>query len=369
MEKLLIEICNPKQWKTIATKDLKESGYPVYGANGKIGFYNEYTHKEPTLMITCRGATSGNVNISEPYSYINGNAMALDDLDENLIDLKYLYYYLKYRGLKDVISGSAQPQITRSGLSKVKVYYADLEKQKIIVKILDKVQELIYKRKQQIEELDKLVKSRFIGLFGDPVKNDKNWKVTKIGNIAKDIRYGTSKSSVDGGEYPYIRMNNITYNGKLDLSDLKYIDIEDDELEKYIVRKGDVLFNRTNSLELIGKTCVFDLDEPMIIAGYIIRIRLIDEVLPIYLSTFLNSDYGKKLLRSMAKGAVNQVNINAQELKSIKVLIPPIELQNEFAGFVKQVDKLKSEMQKSLKEIEDNFNSLMQKAFKGELFE
>lgn len=146
---------------------------------------------------------------------------------------------------------------------------------------------------------------------------------------------------MDGGEYPYIRMNNITYNGKLDLSDLKYIDIEDDELEKYIVRKGDVLFNRTNSLELIGKTCVFDLDEPMIIAGYIIRIRLIDEVLPIYLSTFLNSDYGKKLLRSMAKGAVNQVNINAQELKSIKVLIPPIELQNEFAGFVKQVDKLK----------------------------
>ena len=83
---------------------------------------------------------------------------------------------------------------------------------------------------------------------------------------------------------------------------------------------------------------------------------------------FLNSDYGKKLLKGMAKGAVNQANINAQELKGIKIQVPPIELQNQFSDFVKQVDKLKFEMEKSLKELEDNFNSLMQKAFKGELF-
>ena len=83
---------------------------------------------------------------------------------------------------------------------------------------------------------------------------------------------------------------------------------------------------------------------------------------------FLKSDYGKKLLRGMAKGAVNQANINAQELKSIKISVPPIELQNQFADFINQVDKLKSQMETSLKELEDNFNSLMQKAFKGELF-
>ena len=206
-------------------------------------------------------------------------------------------------------------------------------------------------------------------MFGSPATNPKGWKVTTIGNITTDVRYGTSKPAVEGGKYPYLRMNNITYNGYLDLDNLKYIDIEDDELEKCIVRKGDVLFNRTNSAELIGKTCVFDLEEPMIIAGYIIRVRLINEVLPIYLSMFLNSDFGKELLRGMAKGAVNQANINAQELKSIKIAIPPIEFQNQFADFVKQVDKLKFEMEKSLKELEDNFNSLMQKAFKGELFD
>lgn len=205
-------------------------------------------------------------------------------------------------------------------------------------------------------------------MFGDPVKNPKKWEKATIGELTTDVRYGTSKPAVDGGKYPYIRMNNITYNGYLDLENMKYIDVADDEIEKCIVRRGDVLFNRTNSAELIGKTCVFDLDEPMIIAGYIIRVRLNKRVLPIYISSFLNSNYGKNLLKGMAKGAVNQANINAQELKSINIIVPPIELQNEFATFVQQVDKLKFEMRQSLEELEDNFNSLMQKTFKGELF-
>ena len=98
----LHDICRPKQWKTIAASNLLESGYPVYGANGKIGFYSEFTHESPTLMITCRGATCGNVHISEPKSYINGNAMALDDIDSSAVDLKYLYYFFLKRGFTEV---------------------------------------------------------------------------------------------------------------------------------------------------------------------------------------------------------------------------------------------------------------------------
>ncbi|WP_408014693.1 restriction endonuclease subunit S [Sansalvadorimonas verongulae] len=87
----LSEICRPKQWKTIASSKLIDSGFPVYGANGQIGYYSEYTHENPTLMITCRGATCGNVHISVPKSYINGNAMALDNLDQERVYIKYLY--------------------------------------------------------------------------------------------------------------------------------------------------------------------------------------------------------------------------------------------------------------------------------------
>jgi len=178
-------------------------------------------------------------------------------------------------------------------------------------------------------------------MFGDPKLNPRKWDMVTIGDIATDVRYGTSRPATEGGKYPYLRMNNLTYEGHLDLTDLKHIDIPDNEIEKCVVRNGDVLFNRTNSVELVGKTCVYNLDSDMIIAGYIIRVRIDDRVLPVILSSYLNSTVMKEQLRSMAKGAVNQANINAQELRSISIYLPPITLQHEFATFVEQVDKSK----------------------------
>ena len=103
----LTEICRPKQYKTISKKDLLDNGkYFVYGANGIIGKYHSYTHEASMLLITCRGATCGNLNISKPFSYINGNAMTLDSIKEN-VNLKYLYYSLSQRKFNDVMTGSA----------------------------------------------------------------------------------------------------------------------------------------------------------------------------------------------------------------------------------------------------------------------
>ena len=178
-------------------------------------------------------------------------------------------------------------------------------------------------------------------MFGEPVLNPKNWETTTIGDIVTEVKYGTSRPAVENGKYPYLRMNNLTYDGQLDLTELKRIDIPDNEIEKCIVRKGDVLFNRTNSVELVGKTCVFNESEDMVIAGYIIRVRLKPIMLPIVLSYFMNTDALKRKLRDMAKGAVNQANINAQELKAIRIYLPPIEIQTQFANFVAQIDKSK----------------------------
>ncbi|WP_418566454.1 restriction endonuclease subunit S [Peptacetobacter sp.] len=298
------------------------------------------------------------------------NTIMIKFTDDKLAD--YMYYYFKsnygQNAIKSISSGTSMLKFNKTQLKTLPIPIPSIEIQEKIVTALDKAQHLIDKKKEQIELLDELVKSRFIEMFGDPVNNPKSFEILTIGDLTTDVKYGTSKSSSEGGKYPYLRMNNITYGGKLDLNDLKYIDIDDDELEKCIVKRGDVLFNRTNSIELIGKTCIFELEEPMVIAGYIIRVRLKNNILPVYLSTFLNSSYGKTLLRGIAKGAVNQANINAQELKSIKIHVPPIELQNEFAEFVKKVDSIRSKMEASLSELEDNFNSLMQKAFKGELF-
>jgi len=167
------------------------------------------------------------------------------------------------------------------------------------------------------------------------------WETGTIRDIVTDVRYGSSRPAVEGGKYPYLRMNNITYGGELDLTDTKRIDIPKNELDKCTVRRGDVLFNRTNSKELVGKTCVYNRDEMMVLAGFVIRVRVTGRVLPEFLSSFLNTDFSKQMLLGMCKAAIGQANINAQEMQNIGLYLPPIELQRQFVQFKEQTDKSK----------------------------
>lgn len=271
---------------------------------------------------------------------------------------KYLYYALK------------NARIPNTGynrhfkwLKEIEIQYPDEKTQNNIASLLDKVLYVINLRKDELQKLDDLIRARFVEMFGDPIENPKNWEITTVGDIVTEVRYGTSKPAVEGGQYPYLRMNNLTADGHLDLRDLKYIDISDEEIEKCVVRTGDVLFNRTNSIDLVGKTAVFDLSEEMVIAGYIIRVRLKKNMLPEVFSEYMNLKALKDILRSMAKGAVNQANINAQELQSIKIYLPDIELQKQFVTIKTQIDKSKATVQKALDETQLLFDSLMQKYF------
>ena len=149
MKVKLVDICKPKQWKTIPTCDLLEEGYPVYGANGIIGYFSEFNHEKPVVTITCRGATCGSLNITSPQSYVTGNAMCLDEVRED-IETEYLYYCLKSYDFNNVISGSAQPQITRQGMNKIKVSIFNHDKQIEIVKKLKKIERIIEFRKEEL---------------------------------------------------------------------------------------------------------------------------------------------------------------------------------------------------------------------------
>lgn len=247
------------------------------------------------------------------------------------VDNRFVFNFCKSRKfIDDMVSkatGASYPAVSDKIIRSALVPNYTYEEQCNISKVLDSISDIIDKREAELFSLDELIKARFVELFGDPVKNPKGWEVVTIGDIATEVRYGTSKPAVEGGKYPYLRMNNITSDGHLDLNDLKYIDITEDEIEKCVVRKGDVLFNRTNSIELVGKTAVFDLLDDMVIAGYIIRVRLNERILPEVFSQYMNLEALKNILRSMAKGAVNQANINAQELQSIKVYIPDMGAQ------------------------------------------
>ena len=306
---------------------IKDSGIKVIPAN--------------TVVMSFK-LSIGKTAITKEDMYSNEAIMAFKDKHVINIIPEYIFYLFKYKNWEECSNKAVMGKtLNKATLSEIEVEICSIEKQRQIVNILDKIMSAVDGRKQELQLLDELIKARFVEMFGDPVKNPKGWEVVTIGDIVTEVRYGTSKPAVEGGKYPYLRMNNLTADGHLDLNDLKYIDIPDDEIEKCVVRKGDVLFNRTNSIELVGKTVVFDLQEDMIIAGYIIRVRLNKRLLPEILSQYMNLEALKDILRSMAKGAVNQANINAQELLSIKVYIPDMELQKQFIEMKNQVDKSK----------------------------
>ena len=315
-----------------------------------------------TVILSSR-APIGKVAIAGCEMYCNQGFKNL--VCSKQINNRFLYWYLK--GHKEYLNslgrGATFKEISKAIVENIEICLPTMEQQEKYADILEQCNGIIQIKKGQLRKLDTLVKSRFAEMFGDPIRNPKGWKVVTIGDIVTEVRYGTSKPAVEGGKYPYLRMNNLTADGHLDLNDLKYIDISDDEVEKCVVRKGDVLFNRTNSIDLVGKTAVFDLPDDMVIAGYIIRVRLNEKILPEVLSQYMNLEALKDILRSMAKGAVNQANINAQELQSIRIYVPDIELQKQFVEMKDQVDKSKSKIQKSLEETQLLFDSLMQKYF------
>ena len=285
--------------------------------------------------------------------------------DKCEVNREYFVYAVRHK-LKEMESkthGATMKHIVKKDFDNTLIPFPTLSEQGKIAELLDTAATIISARQSQLQKLDELVKARFVEMFGIYPANPKGWETGTIRDVVSDVRYGSSRPAVDGGKYPYLRMNNITYGGELDLSDTKRIDIPDNELDKCTVRRGDVLFNRTNSKELVGKTCVYNRDDMMVLAGFVIRVRVSERILPEFLSEFLNTEFSKQMLLAMCKTAIGQANINAQEMQNIDLYLPPIELQRKFVQFKEQTDKSKAAVQKALDEAQMLFDSLMQKHF------
>ncbi len=284
----------------------------------------------------------------------------------------YLLHYLRSataqkRLLKRQV-GSAQSVVNTSVFKDWEIPLPPLAEQKRIAAILDKADAIRRKRQQAIELADQFLRSVFLDMFGDPGTNPKGFERGTLRDLIASANYGTSKKAHETeGKYPILRMGNITYEGDWDLSNLKYIDLDDKEKPKYLVEKGDLLFNRTNSKELVGKTAVFESDKPMAIAGYLIRVRPNERGNTHYIAGYLNSKHGKQTLQSMCKSIVGMANINAQELQDIKILLPPVEFQQKYAQITKEVKHRLTKQTKSSNQLAELFSSLSQRAFSGEL--
>ncbi len=354
----LADICRPKQWKTIPKTALKEQGYPVYGANGVIGRFDSYNHEHETILIGCRG-TCGNVFVCEPYSYVTGNAMCLDELN-SAVDMRYLECYLQSYDFSRVISGTSQPQITRQGLSKVLIPLAPFDVQLDIAADFAHLSSIEDNCKKQLNELDDLVKSRFIEMIGDPLTAKTPWKAVPLGESC-EIVTGNTPPRADKNNYgdyiEWCKTDNIT--------DDKYLTTATEMLSEVgatksrIAPEGSILMACiAGSMKSIGKVAVANR-----------RVAFNQQINAVIPGSDLQTDYLLWLLKLSKDYLCSSVNmqlkgiLNKSALSAKVFPVPPLALQQEFANFVTQVDKLRFDVQQQIEKLETLKQSLMQEYF------
>ena len=360
------DICEFAYGKSLPSKARSGNGYPVYGSNGEVGLHDKALTQSETIIIGRKGSF-GEIN------YCPGPCSPIDTTyyitKENTdAHIPWLARRLKCLGLNNLNRAAAIPGLNRADAYRQNLLLPPLEEQKRIAGILDAADALRAKRRESLAKLDDLLQSTFLDMFGDPVTNPKGWDRGIVGDLLDSANYGTSnKADLHLGDYPILRMNNITYSGEWNFKDLKYIDLEEKDLPKHLVHKGQILFNRTNSKELVGKTAVYRKTEPMAFAGYLVRAITNDRTDPEYVGAFMNFPTTKQFLRNKCKNIVGMANINAKEFQKIPTLLPPLDLQQRFAKIVTSVEEQKAKMKKHLEQLDDLFASLQQRAFRGDL--
>ena len=313
--------------------------------------YKNYLLKDGDLVIAMTDMAGDPKILGVPtvvksngFNIIQSQRVGKLELLTKNIDENYLKLVLQSKKAKNYFkkfsAGGVQLNLSKKEILNVPIILPTIEEQKKLANLFKIIENFIYLRKEELVNLHFLNKSLFSRMFGDIKTNDKNWEIKKLGEVV-ETQYGTSKKATSVvGEFPILRMNNITYSGEMDYKDLKYIELSDSEKEKFLLKKGELLFNRTNSKELVGKTGLFNLDIPMAFAGYLIRIKPSNLIHSKFLLFFMNSEFMKKLLYNKAKNIVGMANINAKELEDFSIILPPIELQKKFAERIEKIEKL-----------------------------
>ncbi len=361
-EVALGDICEFRYGKSLPAAKRSGFGHPVFGSNGQVGAHSTTVTEAPAIVIGRKGSF-GEVHWSDQQCWPIDTTYFVDAAATGA-DLRWLFHRLRRLGLTELNRAAAIPGLNREDAYRKKLLLPPLEEQRRIAAILDKADELRAKRRAALEQLDTLTQAIFLDMFGDPAVNPRGWTVVQIGEVTASTTYGTAQKASSEGAVPVLRMGNLTATGAIDTTDVKFLDGAD---EKHRLRPGDVLFNRTNSADLVGKTAVFRLPGEWAYAGYLVRLRLTEDAAPDFVGTFMNLPTTKQRLRSMCKAIVGQANINATELQRIPMPLPPRGLQDDFARRLDAVERAKRRAAADECSLDALFASLQSRAFRGEL--
>lgn len=370
--------------KGLSTKELAGDGYPVFGANGQIGYYSEYMFKEEMALMSCRGAYSGTMNCSLPYSYVTSNSLIMKDIDGVFTSSKFIYYMYSALNTKKLVSGSAQPQVTVQAFKDFAIPLPPLAEQKRIVEqiesLFSKLDEANEKAQEVIDRIETNIEAILYNAFSGKLTQywrkengvDYNWENSTLSKIVSGLKYGSSeKSDYNYNGTPVLRIPNIG-EGVIDFSDLKYMQGEL-ENSSHEVFENDILIIRSNgSRDLVGKCAIVPaLERRFAYASFLIRIKASDKVLPNYLVRYINSSMARGQLFAKAKSSSGIHNINSKELGSIRIDVPTIEEQTEILKIIEPLIKkelaVKNITSHMIENIAELKKSILAKAFRGEL--
>lgn len=308
----------------------------------------------------------GKAAITRVPVYTNEAIMAFIPKADNTVFPDYFYHFCSGNdwsaGTNRAVMGAT---LNKATLSQIEIDLPPLDEQRRIAAVLDKAAALIDLRKQQLAKLDELVKARFVEMFGDPESNPFGWNKQPLSTVIQTANNGMARRGNDENGSIVMRLVELQ-DGYIDYSAPNRILLSEKEKERYLLKEQDFLFARVNgNPENVGRCAVFhDIGEPVYHNDHIIRVHFDDTIIEgTFASALLNSSYGKRQLKSQIKTSAGQYTVSQDGIGAIEAILPPLELQNQFAAFVKQLDKSKAVVQKSLDEAQLLFDSLMQKYF------
>ena len=308
----------------------------------------------------------GKTAITKTPLYTNEAIMAF--VDKKVIQIEPKYIYFLFRNIKwgqytnNAVKGKT---LNKKFFSDFKIYIPEYNQQTKIASILIRINKILEHKHSLIKVYDSLIKSRFVDLFGDIELNEKKWKKIKFGELIKSANNGLARRGNDKAGNIVLRLIELQEN-LINYSDPNRILLTDDEKKRYRLLEGDLLFARVNgNPKNVGRCATFyEYEEQVYHNDHIIRTSCdksqLDSVFAAYL---FNSEYGKNKISRKIKTSAGQYTINQEGLKSIEIILPPIVKQYSFAEFIKQINKLKSDVQKSIDETQLLMDSLMQEYF------
>ena len=333
----VLDIRNGRNQRQVENENGK---YPIYGSGGIMGRADDFICDAETVVLGRKGSINNPIFVDEPFWNVD-TAFGLVAHKDVLLP-KYLYYFCVNFDFERLNTTVTIPSLTKANLLQVEISVPDMDKQRYIVGILDKVCHLIELRQQELHELNQLVKSRFIELFGDPATNPKGWTTKPLLNMGY-CKNGMNFHTGDNG----IEMHCLGVGDFKDLSiidgteSLPVVSLNEAPPEESMLRDGDIVFVRSNGNKALVGRClvVYPHSTPTTYSGFCIRYRLTSsEVNTTYLLRVLKTD---SMRRKMAGRGANIQNLNQQILAALNIPVPPIEQQQQFAAFVEQTDKSK----------------------------